>query len=154
MATPRVAAGVIFTNSRGEILLINPTYKDGWEIPGGYVEPNESPLAAALRETFEELGFHPQVGALLVVDWAPHSIEGDKLLFIFDGGTLSDSEIQLIQPDGQEISAAKFWPATMIPELTPDRLTRRIVSGIAANSMGQVFYLEHGARIPVRPPGE
>ncbi len=150
MATARVAAGVIFTNSCGEILLVNPTYKNEWDIPGGYVEPHESPLAAALRETFEELGFHPQLGPLLVVDWAPHPTEGDKLLFIFDGGTLSDSQISLIQPDGHEMSEATFWPPTMVGRLTPDRLSRRIASGIAANRMGKTLYLEHGTRIPAR----
>lgn len=46
MATPRVAAGVLIRDAAGRILLVKPTYKDGWEIPGGYVEPDESPAAA------------------------------------------------------------------------------------------------------------
>ena len=46
MATPRVAAGALIRAPAGRILLVTPTYKDGWEIPGGYVEPGESPAAA------------------------------------------------------------------------------------------------------------
>jgi len=37
----------------------------------------------------EELGIDVDANALLSVDWAPHKDEGDKLLFIFDGGLLS-----------------------------------------------------------------
>ena len=49
-ATPRVAAGVLIRDDAGRVLLVKPTYKDGWEIPGGYVEKGESPHAAATRE--------------------------------------------------------------------------------------------------------
>ena len=55
MATPRVAAGALIRNPAGQILLVKPTYKDGWDIPGGYVEPGESPGAACLRELKEEI---------------------------------------------------------------------------------------------------
>ena len=87
-ATPRVAAGVLFRDDSGNILLVRPTYKPFWDLPGGYVEPGESPRAAAVREVTEELGLSVEVGQLLSVDWAPQDSEGDKLLFIFDGGVL------------------------------------------------------------------
>ena len=92
MARPRVAAGVLVHDDQGRILMVKPTYKDGWDIPGGYVEPDESPAQAAERELAEELNLRRTPGRLLVVDWAPHPAEGDKLLFVFDGGTLTDSE--------------------------------------------------------------
>jgi 8-oxo-dGTP diphosphatase len=44
MAHPRVASGALFFDTQGRILLVKPTYKDGWEIPGGYVEPGETPV--------------------------------------------------------------------------------------------------------------
>jgi len=37
-ATPRVAAGALFFGDQGRVLLVHPTYKDTWDIPGGYVE--------------------------------------------------------------------------------------------------------------------
>lgn len=55
-ATPRVAAGALFLDSGGRVLLVHPTYKDIWDIPGGYVERGESPAAACRREVAEELG--------------------------------------------------------------------------------------------------
>ena len=56
MATPRVAAGALFSDESGRVLLVKPTYKKTWDIPGGYVEPGESPRAACIREIREELG--------------------------------------------------------------------------------------------------
>ena len=96
-ATPRVAAGVLFRDRDGRVLLVKPSYKDGWEIPGGYVEHGESPLAAAVREVREELGADLEVTDLLVLDWAPHPAEGDKLLVIFRGGTLTAADVDQLR---------------------------------------------------------
>jgi 8-oxo-dGTP diphosphatase len=80
---PFLAAGVLFFDAAGRVMLVRPTYKSGWDIPGGYVERDESPLAACRREVREELGIALTIGRLLVVDWAPHPDEGDKLLYVF-----------------------------------------------------------------------
>src|ERR671927_1608745 len=97
MARPRVAAGMLVHDDQGRVLMVRPTYKDGWDIPGGYVEPDESPTDAARRELREELGVDRDPGRLLVVDWAPHPQEGDKLLFVFDGGVLSSGDFDALQ---------------------------------------------------------
>jgi ADP-ribose pyrophosphatase YjhB (NUDIX family) len=47
MAHPRMAAGALFFDAADRILMVEPTYKDYWDIPGGYVETGESPLHAA-----------------------------------------------------------------------------------------------------------
>ena len=59
---PRVRANLLFIVRDGKILLIRK--KRGFGAgkingPGGKVDPGETPLAAALRETFEELGIIP-----------------------------------------------------------------------------------------------
>ena len=94
-ATPRVAAGALFLDPAGRVLLVHPTYKDSWDIPGGYVEQGESPAAACRREVAEELGLDRQPRRLLAVDWAPHEREGDKLLFLFDCGDLADDQARI-----------------------------------------------------------
>jgi 8-oxo-dGTP diphosphatase len=126
MATPRVAAGALIRDPQGRILIVKPSYKDGWDIPGGYVEPGESPAAACQRELREELGLEGAPGRLLLVDWAPHPAEGDKLLFVFDGGTLADASAT--RPDGVEIAEARFVDVTDIAALMPARLVRRITT--------------------------
>lgn len=52
-----------------------PTYKPYFEIPGGAVDGDESPHAAAVRELKEELGLPVLLGRLLVTDWVPPSPE-------------------------------------------------------------------------------
>jgi hypothetical protein len=42
-----MAAGALFFDAADRILMVEPTYKDYWDIPGGYVETGESPLHAA-----------------------------------------------------------------------------------------------------------
>ncbi|WP_412102692.1 NUDIX domain-containing protein [Plantactinospora sp. KLBMP9567] len=34
--------GLLFTDPAGRVLLVEPTYKEHWEIPGGCVEADES----------------------------------------------------------------------------------------------------------------
>jgi 8-oxo-dGTP diphosphatase len=143
MATPRVAAGALIRDREGRILLVKPTYKDGWDIPGGYVEPGESPAAACSRELAEEIGLHRQPGRLLLVDWAPSPTEGDKLLFVFDGGSLD--EVGQAVPDGDEISEVRFVNVAEIDDMMPDRLVRRIST--AASHVGNA-YAENGSVIP------
>jgi 8-oxo-dGTP diphosphatase len=149
-ARPRAASGVLYFDQAGRVMLVCPTYKPMWEIPGGYVEPGESPAAALRREIAEELGTAFPVGALLVVDWAPHPAEGDKLLFVFDGGVLSLEQIAAIRVDGTEISEFAFRARAELDAALIPRLARRVHAAIDARSLGRAAYLEHG----MVPPGD
>ncbi len=66
MKTIRVVAAVIrsgdkiFATQRGY-----GEYKDGWEFPGGKIEPGETPQEALVREIREELDTRIEVGALI-----------------------------------------------------------------------------------------
>jgi len=145
MARPRVAAGALFLDDSGRVLLVHPVYKAHWDIPGGYVEPGESPLQACRREVHEELAITPTVGALLAVDWAPVEGEGDKLLFIFDGGTLDPTAVP--QPHAGEISGWSFVSIRDLGKHVPDRLARRVVIAITAREQGCPTYAEYGAAV-------
>jgi hypothetical protein len=61
--------------------------------------------AREVREVREELGIETPVGPLLVADWAPHPGEGDKLLLIFDGGTLTADQLDGIRLQADELDA-------------------------------------------------
>src|ERR687886_399427 len=136
MARPRVAAGMLVHDDEGRVLMVRPTYKDGWDIPGGYVEPDESPAQAAERELAEELNLHRTPGRLLVVDWAPHPAEGDKLLFVFDGGELTPSEAAVLTADGDEIAEARYWTSAELDALAPARLVSRLRLALEAPNTG------------------
>jgi ADP-ribose pyrophosphatase YjhB (NUDIX family) len=60
----RIGAGLICRDDQGRVLLVRPTYKPTWEIPGGVVEAGESPAATVAREVAEELGLELGVGRL------------------------------------------------------------------------------------------
>jgi len=49
-ATPLMAAGALFFDEAGHVLLVEPTYKGYRDIPGGYVKQGESPLQTCVRE--------------------------------------------------------------------------------------------------------
>lgn len=136
-ATPRVAAGALFFDEQGRVLLVHPTYKDTWDIPGGYVERGESPAAACKRELAEELGLNQKPLRLLAVDWAPAEGEGDKLLFLFDCGPLDPERITL---DGRELDRWEWVEPAHLDQYVVDRIARRIRSTVAGDNP----YLEHG----------
>ncbi len=147
MATPRVAAGALFFDNEGRVLLVRPSYKEHWDIPGGYVEPGESPRGACVREVQEELGLTPALGPMLVVDWAPAEHEGDKLLFIFDGGSLGAKQERDIRFADGELTEWRYVGAESLDQYGPARLARRIRSAIAARSTGSSAYAEYGSAI-------
>jgi 8-oxo-dGTP diphosphatase len=143
-ARPWVAAGVLFFDEGGRLLLLQPSYKAGWEIPGGYVRAGETPYQAAVREVAEELGITPPVGSLLAVDWAPHPDEGDKVLFVFDGGLLGREYVERIVPDPGEVSGYAFRSLAEVEQLLIPRLARRVLAAVAARAVGETVYLESG----------
>ncbi|MFC0039366.1 NUDIX domain-containing protein [Actinomadura rayongensis] len=143
-ARPRVAAGVLFWDEHDRVLLVVPSYKDYRDIPGGYIETGETPTQAAAREVREELGISPPIGRLLVADWAPNETEGDKLLFLFDGGVLAHEHLTSIKPDPAEIVGYEFHDVAQIDKLTIPRLAWRLTQAHTARHTNTVRYLEHG----------
>ncbi|MFG2875043.1 NUDIX domain-containing protein [Streptomyces sp. NPDC048337] len=144
MARPRMAAGALFFDESDRVLLVEPSYKDYRDIPGGYVEEGESPRQACVREVQEELGIAPHIGRLLVVDWAPNQGEGDKVLYLFDGGRLSVEHREQIALQADELHGYDFHNPDQVPGLTIPRLARRIAAAIQARTNGLTAYLEHG----------
>jgi len=147
---PFVAAGALFWDDAGRVMLVRPTYKAGWDIPGGYVESPEVPRQTCAREIREELGLNVEPGSLLVADWAPSSDEGDKLLLVFDGGILSHERLAAIHLQADEIAEYAFRELAEACELLVPRLARRVAAAAQARSERRTVYLEHG--IPVGRP--
>ncbi|GIH17084.1 NUDIX hydrolase [Rugosimonospora africana] len=148
MAQARLSAGTLFLDDAGRVLMLHPTYKDYWDIPGGFVEPGEAPSAACAREIREELGISPPVGPLLVVDWAPTENDGDKVLYVFDGGSLSADDLRRIVFEDGEIDGYRYVEPSELESLAPARLVRRLHAAVIAKKSGRTIYTEHGREAP------
>ncbi|MFJ4768252.1 NUDIX domain-containing protein [Streptomyces uncialis] len=141
-----VAAGVLLFDERDRVLLVDPTYKAGWEFPGGIVEPGEAPARAGVREVAEETGLRlDQVPRLLLVDWeppAPPAYGGLRLLF--DGGHLdADRAGRLLLP-GPELRDCRFVAEDEARRLLPPERYARLRWALRAREQGAVVYLEAG----------
>jgi len=146
-ASKRIAAAALIRDEDGKILLVEPTYKPTWLLPGGVVEADEDPLAACVREVHEELGMDLTPGPLLVVDWVPrHGIWGDSLQFIFDGGRMTAEQAAGMRLQESEIRSTEFVTLERAAELTPPSLARRLNSALAAANQGHPAYLRFGRR--------
>jgi 8-oxo-dGTP diphosphatase len=112
------AAGALFLDESGRVLLVEPNYKDYWEIPGGLIEVGETPSQGCAQ--------------------------GDRVLFVFDGGVLTAPEIATIHLQAEELDSYEFLtPEQALDRLIP-RLRRRVAAALQARAESRTLYLEHG----------
>ncbi|MCE0535236.1 NUDIX hydrolase [Kineosporia rhizophila] len=140
-----MGAAVLFTEHTGpqpRVLLVEPTYKEGWDLPGGVIEAGESPQAGAFRETHEELGVQVAPGRLLLVNYAPPRVPGgDSINWVFEGGALDEAEIVL---QDEELRAWTWCTAEDVPRLTNPRMARIVTAALGAHLHGGTVYAENG----------
>lgn len=143
-----MSAGALFFDEQGALLLVKPTYKEGWEIPGGIVEADESPMQAFVREIREELGLTVALGRLLVMDYKS-SGEGltDSLQFVFLGGTLTPDQIEAIKLQESELSEYRFLPPDTALETLRSTLSQRVAGGLRAIAEGRTVLLHDGQEV-------
>jgi ADP-ribose pyrophosphatase YjhB (NUDIX family) len=118
-ATPKidVRAAVI---SENKILLVKER-GDGWTLPGGWVDPGESPSEAAVRETKEESGYDVDAVRLIAIydrdrqGHPPCPFHVYKLIFLCKlvGGSAKTS---------LETEAACFFGEEELPALSESRV--------------------------------
>lgn len=125
-------ACLYFTDERGRPLQLRTSYpsSDVWQNPGGNLDPGETPWRAAVRETREETGLvvtgtRPLLLAHFVTP-GPSRPFG-QAGFLFDGGTLTDAQLDAIVLDPAEhrewsVRTVEEWRAAMNPR-TFDRLS-------------------------------
>jgi 8-oxo-dGTP diphosphatase len=145
----RMGAGLLLRDAQGQVLMVEPTYKPNWEIPGGAVDADESPRECVVREVGEELGIGVTPGRLLVIDYQhPEPGRTESIMFVFDGGVVDTAWTGRIQLPADELRGWRFVALDELSELTSPRLCRRIGQALTAASDGQTLYLENGQRCP------
>ncbi|MFE3147951.1 NUDIX domain-containing protein [Streptomyces sp. NPDC059218] len=144
-----VAAGVLLFDEHDRVLLVDPTYKPGWEFPGGVVESGEAPAQAGIREVAEEIGIRlDRVPKLLVVDWeAPRPPGYGGMRLLFDGGLLTGADAQRLLLPGSELRGWRFVTEAEAATMLPPTRYERLRWALRARERSAVLNLEAG--IPV-----
>jgi len=133
------AAGVVLRAADDRIVIVEPTYVDHWNLPGGELEPGESPRDACRREVREELGLDLPIGRLLCVD---HIRTRDAFRFLFDGGRVADDFLERCVLPHDELRAIRFATLDEAAPLLHPQSASRLRHCLAA--MDSTLYLEDG----------
>ena len=148
LPTKRAIAQGVIRDGADRVLLCELVYKHEWDLPGGVVDPGESPAQCVVREVREELGLDVRITGLLAVNWLPPWRGwSDATVFVFglevDGGdvtgraTLQRREIRAVHWVPEE-----EWEERVAP------YNQRLLAFLASHD-GPTAYLEDG--LPALP---
>jgi ADP-ribose pyrophosphatase YjhB (NUDIX family) len=114
-------------DARGHVFLVRHTYMSGWYLPGGGVDPNETAVAAARREAFEEGRLECPADPELLAVFLNRREWRDHVLLYQVHGVRQDAPRA---PDREIAESGFFAPDALPEEATP--ATRRRLAEIAA----------------------
>jgi len=141
---PRIpaSAGALIHDPAGLLLILKPSYKKRWTIPGGQIEPGESPWEGCRRETQEERGLTLESGRLVCVDFRPATANRPGgVRFLFDCGRFTEANLALIRLQEVEIEEFRFEPLDEAVQLLSGPIGRRVAE---AAGREHCVYLEDG----------
>lgn len=142
LPTIPASAGALIRGRKGRLLILKPTYKSGWTIPGGIIEIGESPWEACRRETKEESGLDVTTGRLVCVDFLrPRPDRPGGMRFLFDCGVFDDAVLDTVVIQPFEIAESRILPIDAALPLLSGPVRRRVRAGWKAK---RVRYLEDG----------
>jgi 8-oxo-dGTP diphosphatase len=140
----RVGATALYVNEQREVLLVKPTYRQGWLTPGGTVEVDESPRQGCMREVREELGRAYPVHHLLCIEYrSAHDSKVENVQFVFWGGILSSREVGSIRLPEGELEAFRFCDIASLDRYLNPHLANRVATALEAQDRGKIVYLEN-----------
>jgi 8-oxo-dGTP diphosphatase len=145
-AIPASAGALIFDRT-GRLLILKPTYKSGWTIPGGVMEADgETPWEACRREVREECGLEVHAGRLMCVDFRrPRPGRPGGMRFLFDCGEAEDDSLDGVVLQPEEISEHRLVELPEALDLLRGPVRRRVEAATRAASF---VYLEDGHPVP------
>lgn len=126
-ATPKVdVRGAVF---RGDTLLFVREREDGgWTLPGGWADVGDSPAEVAVREVYEESGYHTRAVKLLAVyDRDRHGhppLAHYVYKLFFQCELISGSPSSSIETDEVAFFAADKIPELSLTRVVPAQITR------------------------------
>lgn len=112
MNHPESVAGAVFSLDRKQILLIQRRDVPVWVLPGGGIDPMESPHDAVAREILEETGFTVKVNRLVGAYFPINRLA--RTTHLYECETLSGAPTL-----SQETKGVRFFPLNALPPLPP-----------------------------------
>jgi 8-oxo-dGTP diphosphatase len=142
-----VSAGALIFDRSGRLLILKPTYKSGWTIPGGVMEADgESPWEACKREVAEECGLEVGTGRLVCMDFRrPRPGNPGGVRYLFDCGSFSDETLAGVVVQEEEISQYRLAELRVALTMLRKPIRRRVR---AASRGRRLCYLEDGRPVP------
>jgi len=135
------AAALLITDHGGRVLMVATDYRDTLVLPGGIIEPDESPAAAAEREVLEETGLYRRAGRLLVVQHIPPRPRLESVLqFVFDAEPV-DGAAELVPQPGEVQELIWLDPEEAAQRSNPPGAVR-LRAALAARRDGIARYLD------------
>ena len=151
-ALPRIpaSAGALLHDGGGRILVLKPTYKSGWTIPGGQIEADgESPWDGCRREVAEETGLVVESGRLRCVDYLrPRPGRAGGVRFLFDCGVVDADRRGTLVLQEEEIEEARWATPEEADGLLSGPVGRRVGRALATEG---TIYLEDGRSVSGLP---
>jgi 8-oxo-dGTP diphosphatase len=142
-----VSAGALIFDQAGQLLILKPTYKTGWTIPGGVMEADgETPWDACRREVREECGIEVHTGRLACTDFRPgRPGHPGGIRFLFDCGPVGDAALAAITVQPEEVADYRLVPLDTALTLLRRPIRRRVR---AVSRHRGFVYLEDGRPVP------
>jgi 8-oxo-dGTP diphosphatase len=142
-----VSAGALIFDSARRLLILKPTYKTGWTIPGGIMEADgETPWEACRREVREECGIDVRAGRLACTDFRPaRPGRPGGIRYLLDCGRADDAALAAITLQPEEISEYRLASLDTALALLRPAIRRRVRAGTRRR---RFVYLENGRPVP------
>jgi len=116
LATPNFTVGGIglVTVDGTQVLLVRPSYRNGWVPPGGHLNSREQPLEGIARELREELGLE-----LVFAPWHRVAFDAGRQGVAFISVAVLPEEVA-VTPRSPEVLEARWFPLAALPPFPPD----------------------------------
>ena len=126
---PLPCAAAFVKNTAGDILLVKRGVEPGygsWALPSGFIEIDETPETACLRELEEETGLKGKITRLIGVYSQESSVYKRVIIIGYEVKTSGDIQA------GSDSLAAEYFSSHELPEVVFSSHCQMIVDGLKA----------------------
>ena len=124
---PTITGAIVLVRVEGQLLLIRPSYRPWYSVPGGRVDRGETPLLAAARELREEVGLVAAPEALRALgEFVVHHHSIEDHVHAYE---LRLDAVPELRIDSREVVWAGFHAETALGELFLWRVLEVVLAG-------------------------